>query len=158
MRESVIDILFYLFDDILPDSDGSDTDIETMASSLCEAGYTCEDVDRALSWFTALGELAQRAPNVHQNSLRLFSKRESYYIDDAGQNFLYGLLRCGIADTASLELIIERALALEEPLDMETLRWVALMVIINHDDLPDDPIIASWREHWLFADDSGTLQ
>lgn len=158
MRESVIDILFYLFDDILPETDGGEADLETMASSLHEAGYTREDVSRALNWFSALGQLSERAVNINTNALRVFSAQESYYIDDEGQDFLYGLLRYGIINQVDLELIIERALALEEPLDYETLRWVALMVVINRDEHPEDNMLASWREHWFYFDDTGTIQ
>lgn len=56
-----------------------------------------------------------------------------------------------------MEVIIERALALEEPLDIETLRWVALMVTMN----AQEELSATQNaclEQWLVADEVGTLQ
>lgn len=154
MRESVIDILFYLFDDILSGQHSGETDLQEMAGELAEAGFSREDVDRALDWFLAFGKLSDSPPNVNDSSLRVFAAREAAFIDAEGQNFLYSMLRAGVLTHSTFEIVIDRALALEEPLDIHTLRWVALMVVLN----TGGDALNTWQEQWLFFDEHGTLQ
>ncbi|PIE82643.1 MAG: hypothetical protein CSA10_00085 [Cardiobacteriales bacterium] len=132
MRESVIDVLFYLFDDILPEQSNKETDLNQMAYWLSEAGFRREDIGRAMDWFYELTKLGdyQMLPTA-SCAVRVFSSHEQFYIDPQGQDYLRGLLRAGLLDNYLLEKVIERALALEEPLDVLTLRWVAAMVVLN---------------------------
>lgn len=158
MRESVIDVLFYLFDDILAEEGADETDVEFVANSLEEAGFAREDITRAMDWFYAFGSLDEAAPQVGGQAIRVFSEREREFLDADCQNFLYGLQRNGVVDGVMLEMVIERALALEEPLDIETLRWVALMVLMNAGRGRQDPLDSAWREQWLYIDDNHVLQ
>ena len=158
MRESVIDVLFYLFEDILEEEGADETDFEFVANSLEEAGFAREDIVRAMDWFYAFGNLNETAPQVGQHAIRVFSSREREFLDSECQNFLYGLQRSGVIDGAILEMVIERALALEEPLDVEVLRWVALMVMLNARRQEDDPLAGAWREQWLYVDDNNVWQ
>lgn len=140
MRESVIDVLFYLFDDLLDDDVSAQADVEEMADQLNRAGFASEDVGRAMTWFSELSSLNQDQLSETERPplLRIFSEREAVYIDQHGQNYLLGLLRRGVINNALLEKIIERALALEEPLEERTLRWVAAMVVLNIYGYVDD--------------------
>lgn len=132
MRESVIDVLFYLFDDILPEQQAQETDLNEMAYWLSEAGFQHEDVGRALEWFYELTQLGEAPPPVNSSAaVRVFSAQERDYLGDNGLDYLRGLKRLGLIDHHLFEKIIERALALEEPLDTLTLRWVAAMVALN---------------------------
>ncbi|MBV7435289.1 DUF494 domain-containing protein [Cardiobacteriaceae bacterium TAE3-ERU3] len=133
MRESVIDVLFYLFDDLLDEDASPQTDMKEMADQLSEAGFANEDVGRAMTWFMELSELKQfQPPQVsHPPLVRIFDEREAHFIGIEGQDYLLGLLRRGILSNALLEKVIDRALALEEPLDEHTLRWVTAMVVLN---------------------------
>lgn len=160
MRESVIDVLFYLFDDILADDNTADeTDFEWVASSLEEAGFALEDITRAMNWFYAFSDLQCCSPCVGQHAIRVFSAREAAFLNAECQNFLYGLQRNGVINSVMFEMIVERALALEEPLDMEALRWVALMVMLNaKPQAEENPLTSAWREQWLYIDDSTMLQ
>ena len=99
-----------------------------------------------------------KKPQVGQHAIRVFSSREREFLDSECQNFLYGLQRSGVIDGAILEMVIERALALEEPLDVEMLRWVALMVMLNARRQEDDPLAGAWREQWLYVDDNNVWQ
>lgn len=157
MRESVIDILCCLFDDILPECDGDDTDLEQMADRLYAEGFAHEDVRRAMDWFYSFGSLA--APVLPNNAvaLRVFSPQERDYLGSECQNFLYGLLRSSVITPDLLEVVIERALALEEPLDVDTLRWVALMVVMNAQPA-EDAMRMLWQEQWLYAETTGMMQ
>lgn len=146
MRESVIDVLFYLFDDILPTQENRETDLNQMAHWLSEAGFAHEDVGRAMDWFYELSQLDDYQPQPETDgAVRVFSPREQFYIDATGQDFLHGLRRSGVIDMR-LQKVIERALALEEPLDLETLRWVTLMVMMNS---------GAELEHWPAGEPPG---
>lgn len=158
MRESVIDVLFYLFDDILTEEGTDETDFEFVANSLEEAGFAREDITRAMTWFYAFGSLDETPPHVGQHAIRIFSAREREFLDDECQNFLYGLQRNAVLDGSTLEMVIERALALEEPLDIESLRWVVLMVMMNTKTQENDPLTSAWREQWLYVDENCLLQ
>lgn len=133
MRESVIDVLFYLFDDLLDEDASPYADMNEMAGQLSDAGFAHEDVGRAMTWFMELSQLKQfQPPQVSRPPvLRIFAEQEARFIDAQGQDYLLGLLRRGIISNALLEKVIDRALALEEPLDEHTLRWVTALVVLN---------------------------
>lgn len=153
MRESVIDVLFYLFDDILPEQNSHETDLNQMALWLSEAGFEREDVGRAMDWFYELTQLSApvetlRHTGMRDYSVRIFSPQEQFYIDDEGQNYLQGLLRMGLLDNVLLEKVIERALALEETLDVMMLRWVAAMVVLNVYGVNEEALSEPLREEF----------
>lgn len=132
MRESVMDVLCCLFDDILPQQDAQETDLNQMANWLSEAGFADEDVGRAMNWFYELSQIGEYRPKPEKNGpIRVFSARERYFIDHKGQDFLHRLRRTGILDLVLQEKVIERAIALEEPVSVETLNWVTSMVVAN---------------------------
>lgn len=154
MRESVIDVLFYLFDDILPEQGESETDINQMSRWLSDAGFSHEDVNRAMNWFYELSQIGDYQPTAEDDGLmRIFSPREAFYIDAEGQDFLYALKRSGVIDSVLMEKVIDRALALEEPLSLETLQWVALMVVMNTGaEYPEG------QEPWMVTDEQPIIQ
>lgn len=132
MRESVMGVLCCLFDDILPQRDARETDLDQMARWLSEAGFADEDVGRAMNWFYELSQIGEYRPQPEKNGpIRVFCARERYFIDHPGQDFLRRLRRAGILDVTLQEKVIERAIALEEPVSLDTLHWVTSMVVAN---------------------------
>lgn len=157
MRESVINVLFYLFDDILTEQDGQEADLNQMAHWLSEAGFAHEDVGRAMDWFCELGKIGDYQPIIQTNpAVRIFSPQEAYFIDEEGQDFLRGLCRAGVLDTQLQETVIERAIALEEPLSLETLHWVVMMVIMNT-GTSETVWESKWSQMWLVDDDDHSV-
>lgn len=154
MRGSVIEVLFYLFDTILPKQTDHETDLNQMVYRLKEAGFTNEEVGRAMDWFYELGQMDEYQPQPKMdNSIRIFSSYEQYIINYEGQDFLHNMCCEGILDATLREKVIERAIALEEPLSLETLRWVTLMVVMNTGtDLPDAQV------SWMIADEMKIIQ
>lgn len=151
MRESVIDVLFYLFDDILPEQQAQETDLNEMAYWLSEAGFRHEDVGRALEWFYELTRLSEAQSSVRTSvATRVFSAQECDYLGEKGVDYLRRLKRMGLIDHHLFEKIIERALALEEPLDTLTLRWVAAMVALNIYGHSQAELAEPLRDEFLF--------
>ncbi len=157
MRESVIDVLFYLFDIILEQDDDDETNLTELAASLSGAGFSDEDIERAISWFCDFSHNVDKTPVVKMGALRVFSSLETSFINEDCQDFLHGLLRVGVLNSGLLETVIEQALALEEPIDIETLRWIVLMVVINTAK-QEDAALSIWRSHWLYPDDKQKIQ
>lgn len=157
MRESVIDVLFYLFDDLLPGYDRPETDLHEMARWLGEAGFSGEDVDRAMQWFYELSLLVGSVlqPLASSEAVRIFSPEECRLLDGEARDYLQGLLRCGALDHALLEKVVERLMALEEKLDMTAVRWVTALVVLNVYDgnVPEQALMAL-QEDWLYPAES----
>lgn len=93
----MIDILCYLFDDVLPEQAGELPNLAEMTGYLQAAGFEREDIGRAIEWFYAFGELKGPAILSKSSSLRVFSTQEKAYLNADCQNFLYGLLRLGLS-------------------------------------------------------------
>ncbi len=154
MCESVMDVLCYLFDDILPQRDADETDLDQMAYWLSEAGFAHEDVGRAMDWFYELSQIGEHRPKPESDGpIRLFSPRERYFIDHQGQNFLHGLRRAGVLDVTLQEKVIERAIALEEPLSLEILHWVTSMVLMNA-----TAEFSGDQPPWMLFDETSVMQ
>lgn len=154
MQESVIDVLFYLFDDLLPEYDRPETDLDEMAHWLNEAGFRQAEVGRAMQWFydfTCLVD-AGAAAMAHSHAVRIFADAETRWLDADAQDYLQGLVSRGVLDNVLREKVIERLLALEERLDMEAVRWVTSLVILNvaPDHLPEKMAL---QEEWLCPPD-----
>lgn len=153
MRESVIDVLFYLFDDLLPGHDRPETDLQEMAHWLNEAGFSAEDVARAMQWFYELSQLVGSAASeaTPSEAVRVFAAEECRVLDADARDYLQGLLRCGALDHALLEKVVERLTALDEKLDMTAVRWVTALVVLNVYDgnIPERAQMAL-QEDWLY--------
>lgn len=151
MRESVIDVLFYLFDDLLSATPPCETDLDEMANWLDEAGFAREDINRAMNWFDKLTDLANyQSCEEKSRAIRVFSAQEMCMIDRAGQEYLRRLARLRVLDMALIEKSIEQALALEEKVDGDTLRWVVAMVVLNvYGEGIDEAFLQALQNDWL---------
>jgi len=79
-----------------------------------------------------------------ERSLRLFSSIEMDRLDTACRGFILFLEQMDVLTPASRELAIDRAMALEnEDFDLEQLKWVILMVLINR---PGEEAAYTWVE------------
>jgi Smg protein len=59
------------------------------------------------------------------------------------------LEQCGILTPASRELVIDRVMAIdEEPLSMENLKWMVLMVLFSQ---PDEELAFARMEHLVYG-------
>ncbi len=158
MKETMLDVLVYLFENYL-DTDGpAAPDQDTVREELEELGFAGTDIDKALSWLEELavsqrdpGDLASHAPH----SLRHYTAAEARRIDTECQGFLLYLDSNGILDHASRELAIDRAMALEgEDITLEQLKWVVLLVLFNQ---PGQEAAFAWMHDLVYDMPTGTL-
>lgn len=152
MKESVLDVLMYLFGHYAEeDIEISEPDREQMETELLEAGFPTGDIDRAFIWLDGLAQQSEtlKAQDA-QNAIRLYTDQELARLDADLRGFLLFLEQGGVLNPHTRELVIDRVMALEEAsIDLEQLKWVVLMVLFNQ---PDRELAFSELEDWVFEE------
>ncbi|MCK5382548.1 MAG: DUF494 domain-containing protein [Gammaproteobacteria bacterium] len=145
MKENVFDVLMYLFENYYMDEDSTVTpDRESVQQELSQAGFPTLEIDRAFLWMEGLASEPNPPDTQSDRSLRLFSSIEMDRLDTACRGFILFLEQMDVLTPASRELAIDRAMALEnEDFDLEQLKWVILMVLINQ---PGEEAAYTWVE------------
>lgn len=158
MKQTVIDILIYLFEHYFDDELVIDADRDRLQSELRSAGFDAVQVSRAFEWLQGLatqeedityGSVDGSSPN------RVLTAEERLKIDLECQGFLIYLEQVGVLDPKSRELVIERVMALRsEEIDIEQLKWIILMVLFN---LPGREESFLWMEDLVLDEVTDTL-
>lgn len=135
MKESVLDILIYLFENYF-DADldsATEPDRDTLKDELERAGFSEREIDRALEWLEQLSADPQRAGMVPTpRATRVFDPSELARLDTDCRGYILYLENIGILSAAQRELVIDRLLALDtRHIDIEQLKWVVLMVLFS---------------------------
>jgi len=135
MKESVLDILIYLFENYF-DADldcAPEPDRDTLRDELERAGFSEREVGRALEWLEQLSADPQRAGAVPgSRAIRIFDAREQARLDTDCRGYIMYLENIGIVSAAQRELVIDRLLALDvQQIDIEQVKWVVLMVLFS---------------------------
>ena len=145
MKESVLDILIYLFENYAdPDfqhqiESGSESGAarDALRDELTLAGFRPTAIDSALGWLDTLAESSERnvvAPAPR--AIRIFADNECEKLDTDCRNYILYLENIGILNAAQRELVVDRLLALqasptESAIDIEQVKWVVLMVLFS---------------------------
>ena len=140
MKEDVLDVLMYLFENYMEDEVSLETDPDILRGQLREAGFLHSEISKAFTWLEDLAA-AQGAENgwvQAVGAIRVFSAEEEKKLDLESRGFLLFLEQMGVLDGASRELVIDRIMALEsEEIDLEQVKWVVLMVLFNQPGLEE---------------------
>jgi Smg protein len=133
MKESVFDVLMYLFENFLYD-DEAQPDRAALESELFQAGFSHREVRKALNWLDDLAESREHGDlsiNGSQ-SIRVFTTDEADKLSLDSRGFLIFLEQVGVLTPTNRELVIDRLMALDDDeVDQETVKWVVLMVLFN---------------------------
>lgn len=135
MKESVLDILIYLFENYF-DAElelAPEPDRDTLKDELERAGFSEREVGRALEWLEQLCADPERAGAIPPSrSIRVFDAREQVRLDTDCRGYILYLENIGIVNAAQRELVIDRLLALDaRQIDIEQVKWVVLMVLFS---------------------------
>ena len=135
MKESVLDILIYLFENYF-DAElelAPEPDRDTLKEELERAGFSEREVGRALEWLEQLCADPERAGTIPTSrSIRVFDAREQMRLDSDCRGYILYLENIGIVNAAQRELVIDRLLALDaRQIDIEQVKWVVLMVLFS---------------------------
>jgi len=135
MRESMFDILVYLFEnyfeaEIQPDHG-------KLARELSAAGFDSDEISRAFDWFTGLEQLSTDAAYPESlaasGATRCYAPQEQLKLDHRAQGLLTFLEVSGILNPIQRECVIDRVLALaESDVSLEHVKWIVLMVLWSH--------------------------
>ena len=149
MKESVFDVLMYLFENYYMDDDNPVApDRDSVQQELSKAGFPLEEIDRAFNWMEGLATIPSAPAMQAKRSIRMFSEVEMNRLDTECRGFILYLEQMGVLTPASRELAIDRAMALEnEYFDIEQMKWVILMVLFNQ---PGEEAAYAWVEDLVF--------
>lgn len=151
MKESILDVLLYLFEHYFNDEADLVRDRDSLQASLLEAGFSPAEIHKAFEW---LDELAEQRPAVANarvdGPVRLYTAPEYAKLDAEGIGFLMFLEQNGVLSAEQRELVIDRAMALDQDeLDLDDLKWVVLMVLFNQ---PGAEAAYAWMENLMFGE------
>jgi Smg protein len=159
MKEGVLDILIYLFEnyfDTETEDDGSEPDRDTLKLELERAGFPATEVERALNWLEELaGDTERPRPAPTSRAIRVFAALEQARLDTDCRGYLVHLEQVGILSPTQRELVIDRLMALDDDtIDIDKLKWVVLMVLFSQ---PGEENAYSRMEDLVFEDRSGAI-
>jgi Smg protein len=138
MKESVLDILIYLFENYF-DADleyAPEPDRDVLKDELERAGFSQREVTRALEWLEQLSTDPQRIGSIPASrAIRIFDPSEQARLDTDCRGYILYLENIGILNAAQRELVIDRLLALDaRQIDIEQVKWVVLMALFSQPD------------------------
>ena len=153
MKEDVLDVLMYLFENYMDDDTAMEADPETLKRQLSEAGFLSTEINKAFAWLEDLAVLQEDVgsrPAMAGRSIRVFNTTEEKKLDVECRGFLLFLEQMGVLNSASRELVIDRIMALESPdIDLDEVKWVVLMVLFNQPGLEE---AFTWMENMVMEE------
>ena len=153
MKEDVLDVLMYLFENYMDDDTAMEADPETLKIQLREAGFLSTEINKAFTWLEDLSVLQEDTkahPAAAGQSIRVFGPSEEKKLDVECRGFLIFLEQMGVLNSASRELVIDRIMALESgDIDLDQVKWVVLMVLFNQPGLEE---AFTWMENMVMEE------
>lgn len=150
MKESVFDVLMYLFDNYFEEYNEISTDQDSLKFELKRAGFGDGQVNKAFDWLEGLArqkDLISINELKENKTIRIFNSRETSKLDSECRGFILFLEQTGVLDAFDREVVIDRLMALDvEEIDMQQLKWVVLMVLLNQ---PGKEAAYTWMEDIL---------
>ena len=152
MKETILDVLLYLFEHYFYDDPDAVRDRDSLQNGLIQAGFSPAEINKAFDW---LDELSSRRPAVaspqSQGPVRVYAEPELDRLDTDCRGFLMVLEHSGVLDAEQRELVLDRAMALDQDeVDLDDLKWVVLMVLFNQ---PGSEAAYAWMESQMFEDE-----
>ncbi|MCL4162656.1 UNVERIFIED_CONTAM: hypothetical protein GTU68_066834 [Idotea baltica] len=154
MKENVIDVLLYLFENYIDNDDAGQPDKATLETELEQVGFPELEVDKALIWLENMTVIAEESadarPVAPDSTMRFYADQELELLNTTCRGYLLFLEQVGVLDPATREIVIERVLALDtDEIDLEQLKWVVLMVLFYQ---PGREVAYAWMEDLVFED------
>lgn len=152
MKETILDVLLYLFEHYFYDDPDAVRDRDSLQNGLIQAGFSPSEINKAFDW---LDELARQRPlsaSPRINTpVRVYSDPELDRLDSECRGFLMFLEHSGVIDADQRELVLDRVMALDQDeVDVDDLKWVVLMVLFNQ---PGSEAAYAWMESQMFEDE-----
>lgn len=153
MKETVIDVLMYLFQNYIDGDLEIGSDRETLKGELTRAGFPHAEINKAFHWLEGLSithDGILKKPEPAAQSTRIYTVPELRKLNLECRGFMLYLEQNGIVDTTTRELVIDRVMALESPeISLDQLKWIVLMVLFNQ---PGQEASIAWMEDLFFEE------
>jgi Smg protein len=147
MKENVFDVLIYLFENYMDDETDMTPDPDAIRTELLEAGFPHKEINKAFDWLESLSE-QKPIKTCSLPAFRIYSTQECAKLDTECRGLLMFLEQSGILTAASREMVIDRAMALqEEAISLENLKWIVLMVLFSQ---PNEEIAFARMENLVY--------
>ena len=152
MKENVVDVLMFLFENYIGDINEDDTAEsarDLVEIRLEELGFPQIAINKAFDWLEDLAVMQDIAdyPPLTSNAMRILSEEEKSLLDQEGAGFLLHLEQTGILTPFTRELVLDRVFALDTHVDIEQLKWIVMIVLFNH---PGEENAYAWMESLIF--------
>jgi Smg protein len=157
MKETVLDVLMYLFESFVDSEDEPEPDRNELREELEHAGFDDREIDRALDWLDGLNPTTESGEEYFQrsNAIRIYDPIERDRFDAKARGYLLYLEQIGILAPLQRELVIDRLLALDSgEVDIEQIKWVVMMVLFSQ---PGHEQAYAQMEDLVFAEEPGWL-
>lgn len=154
MKETVLDLLMYLFENHMeeePHLPPEPLRLE-LQQKLLAAGYDSDEIGRAFSWLDGASDspILTAANPPKPSSFRLYTDEEQAVLDIEARGFLLQLEEIGVLSSTTRETVIERALALDhQDMDLDDIKWVVMLVLFAR---PGEEAAFAWMEELVFAE------
>ncbi|NNF66757.1 MAG: DUF494 domain-containing protein [Gammaproteobacteria bacterium] len=156
MKESVLDVLMYLFEAFADADTDPEPDRHVLRGELLRAGFKEPNVDKAFAWLDELNENedpGSRAP--YANAVRVFSDSETARLGVDAVGYLMHLQHVAILSPGQLEIVLDRLMALDDgDIDMEQIKWIVLIVLYSQSDQHEE---YARMENLVFEDNPASL-
>jgi Smg protein len=154
MKETVLDVLMYLFESFVDSEDAPEPNRNELREDLERAGFRNREIDRALDWLDGLNIAeGDGTEGPRATAIRIYDRAEQEKLDTAARGYLLHLEQVGILPAAQRELVIDRLLALDtDEIDIEQIKWVVMMVLFSQ---PGQEHAYAKMEDLVFAEDPG---
>lgn len=155
MKENVLDVLMYLFQNFMDGDADPDPDRESIETELLAAGFPAREIRQAFEWLDSLTDRQVAPLAVNPSSCRIYVEPELARLDVECRGFLLFLEQSGVLGSETRELVIDRVMALEtDDIGLHRLKWVILMVLFNQ---PGQEEAYAWLEDLVFDEIPGYL-
>ncbi len=162
IKQSVVDVLMFLFERYLDDDELNETSRVTdkrdsIQIRLEEMGFHNQEINQAFDWLEDLADLQERQQflPVKETSTRIYSEQEKKLLNIESIGFLHFLEQTNILTPVTRELILDRVAALGHPLDAEQMKWIIMIVLHAH---PGEENALALMENFIFDEVTDLLQ
>jgi Smg protein len=133
MKDSMFDVLLYLFECHMHFNCKIHLSPEALVYELESVGFESLIIERALDWLEGLVIVQENTEVLATtDSSRNYTREEIHYLSVEAVSFLLFLQHAKILNTTTLELVIDRLIAIGEPdIDLPSVKFVTLLVLFN---------------------------
>ncbi len=149
MNEDIFDVLIYLFENYMDSEMDIIPDTNMLQTELKAAGFNSRNISQAFEWLDTLA--MQEEPTFKSNkNFRIFCTSENEKLDLECRDFILFLQGIGILNSVSRELVIDRAMAINNtPITTEELKWITLIVLLSQ---PDEELAIAHMENIIYQE------